>query len=229
MSSTIQQIKPRVPKTKQQKVILAVGAAGAAGFVFYMYRKNQEAAASATAVDAYDQSATDATDPYGDPYGDYTDPGGGGYSPPWGEWQPPTGTQEPPPSNTPTTFDQWARQVEDYLTKHGYDRRAVIEALTDWRRKRDLTDNQIAIVEAGIAFRGEPPNSPGTPHRKKPAPNPPPGKWYRRIPDGAVFVVQGNVRYRMPWNEWQQVQTKPRVKWITRADPVFKLKNGGSI
>lgn len=64
----------------------------------------------------------------------------------------------------------WATQTVDDLVKHGYSRTAAMIAIGAYLAGLPMTEQQEAIVEAGLALNGQPPTAPPKAHVTKPAP-----------------------------------------------------------
>lgn len=187
---------------KKQTVMIAAAAAAVLGIGIYRYRKQQ-------AADAATQSATDAAgtgtgtadqiDPAtGFPYGSVEDASAltsqAGYNSPIGglgtsgvsySYAPGTGYPQGFTSNA-----QWSQAVEDYLVNTtGADANTVGNALGKYITGQELTADQQAVVNQGIAFQGYPPVAGPDgypPHiRTGPAPTPTPTP----TPGGTVYAV----------------------------------------
>lgn len=158
--------------SKQAKIYLVGGGVGLIAIWFYIKRKNANSAAStdttSTDASATDASATDSG--YSPALTSYTDPStgtiiaGGG----WGAGgYPLPGTTITEPGNN----GMWAQQAEAMLIQIGYDPVATATALGLYLANKNLTDDQLAIVQTAIGFEGPPPTPVNPPHTA-----PPPGQ-----------------------------------------------------
>lgn len=149
-----------------------VGGAAAVAVVFYGYRRSTaaaNAAAATTDASGVDPNALDTGTGAGySPIGvspslyGFTDPSTGAFIGGIGGG----GTQV---VTAPTTNGQWAQLVEAYLIQNSFDPITSSIAIGKYLAGRDLTANEIQIVQAGIAFYGKPPQPVADPHGAPPA------------------------------------------------------------
>jgi hypothetical protein len=141
----------------------AIGGVGAAGLVYWAYKRSQASAATTT-----DPTIDPNT---GLPYGYDT-----GSSPVTGVTPSAYSYIDPATGQTiglgsgvtgvigPSTNAAWAQQAAAYLNQQGFDQIAVAVALGKYLSNQNLTDDQMSIVQAAIAFVGYPPTSVPPPH-----------------------------------------------------------------
>lgn len=129
--------------------IIGGGIAAAIGVYVWWRHKQAAAAAAAAAPGGYGAAYGYGVSPiYGYGQGGLGFPGygGGGY----GGY----GGQQPI-----TTNGQWALAVENALTQQGYNPMTVSAALGKYLTAQSCTQDQASIIQAGIAFYGDPPVS----------------------------------------------------------------------
>lgn len=91
-----------------------------------------------------------------DPYGGFL---GGGGVPVLGGGGGSTGTGGTTTQAAPTTNAEWTTQALPQLTAAGYNRLTAITAIGKYLSGRSLTDSQANLIQAALAFEGEPPQS----------------------------------------------------------------------
>lgn len=170
--------KPPMKKSTRNWILL--GGVGAAGLIIWYVMRSKSAANQQAA-------ATASTDPSIDPstglpwaaemgggvggYGGGTPSLYGYYDPSTGQYI--TGTGAGGIVTQPTTNASWAQQAEQYLMTLGYDPVHTAAALGKYLTGQPLTPDQMSIVQAALAFFGQPPQ--GAPAPKPiPSPNPHP-------------------------------------------------------
>lgn len=143
----------------KKKAALFGGAVVVGGAGIYLYRKH---AANTTAATTADTTGTDpnAIDPNtGIPYADETagtTPGlEGTYNPVTGQYTP--GLGGIPGGNAPASNAMWAQAAESFLVSEDYDPATTAAALGAYLVGVPLTQAQYSIVQAAIAFEGQPP------------------------------------------------------------------------
>lgn len=156
-----------------------VGGTAAAGVVYWVYKRNLSSGGAAPTTDPNIDSNTGL--PYGFDTGSSspvqgTTPSLYGYiDPTTGQFIGGSGTGSGVVT-APSTNGQWAQQAEAYLSTLGYDPLTVAVALGKYLSGQTLTDEQMGIVSAAIAFYGNPPTAVPPPHVTPPVgqgPNPP--------------------------------------------------------
>lgn len=161
----------------------ALGGGAIIGVAWYL--RSKHAPTVATTDTSTDSTGVGTT--YGDTSG--VTPGLYGYQ------DPSTGAIITPGSGTvvtgPSNNAQWAQTVTAYLESvGGYSGASVLEALGKYLAGAALTDNQLAIVQAGIAAQGYPPNPPPPPHVAPPAgqtgTTPATGKYHYAVEEHAI-------------------------------------------
>jgi hypothetical protein len=145
----------------KKKATLFGGAVVVGGIGIYLYRKHAASSAT-TGATATDPNATDpnAIDPNtGIPYADETAGAAPGQL---GTYNPVTGTYTPglggiPGGNAPASNAMWAQSAETFLVSEGYDPMTTAAALGAYLVGVPLTTDQYSIVQAALAFEGQPP------------------------------------------------------------------------
>lgn len=150
--------------THVSKNAVYFSSAAAVGILGYAYWKRR---GTATTGSTGTDTGTTATDPsidpttglpYAEEYG-YGAPTGGATG--YGIYDPATGGTITSYGQTVTTVStnaQWAQASQLYLTSVGYDGTAVGAALGKALTGQPMTDSELAIYNAAVAFEGYPPN-----------------------------------------------------------------------
>lgn len=164
------------PKNQRLLLIGGLGAGGVVGYIWYERRKANAAnttGISSTGIDPntgvpYSQESIDPNT--GVPYASEQSYGGLGVTPgALGTYNPLTGQYIPglgstiPTASIPASNAQWAAAAETALTGYGYDPLAVATALGLYLGGQPLSQDQYQIVQAALAFEGNPPTTPPTP------------------------------------------------------------------
>src|SRR5271165_502251 len=163
---------------RNRKVLLfSLGGLGAIGGYIWWKKRNASTASAASTTDPnaidpatgipYSQEggAIDPATgvPYADEYGGTsgaygTQPGAlGTYDPLTGQYIPGIGQTTPPVQIA--TNAEWAQAAESYLVSQGYDPVTTAAAIGAYLIGGTLTSDQYAIVQAALAFEGQPPTS----------------------------------------------------------------------
>lgn len=154
-----------------------LGGGAATLTVIYIYKKRQEAVAASTTVDttAVDPNAIDPT-LNGD--AGFSPASGGAFGSTPGSYGFIDGTtgqfiglggSSGGVVTGPANNGQWAQQAEAYLVQNGFDMVAVAIALGKYLQGAELTADEMATVQAAIAFEGNPPTAVPPPHQAPPA------------------------------------------------------------
>jgi hypothetical protein len=174
----------------KKKATLFISAVAVGGAGIYLYRKHSAAASTTgtaadsgidpnTGVPYADETGTSIDPNTGIPYADETagtTPGlEGTYNPLTGQYTP--GLGGIPGGNAPASNAMWAQSAESFLVSEDYDPATTAAALGAYLVGVPLTQAQYSIVQAAIAFEGQPPQ--GAPPVQQLPPggqtNPPPG------------------------------------------------------
>ena len=136
---------------KKGWIIGGVVALGVGAYVWWKHKQSQKTAATTPAGYGYGVPAGygyGTVSPIGGGYG----AGGLGLGYP-GQYGSPYGYHPAPP----TSNAQWATAVETSLSTQGYNAMTVSAALGKYLTGGQLSSDQVSIVQAGIAFNGDPP------------------------------------------------------------------------
>jgi len=159
--------KKKMPTKK--KALIFLGATVTGGLAIYEVKKRSSASSAAAAAaantsgDSTDDSDSGIDPNTGIPYADEVDSGIGLTPGDEGTYDPLTGTYLPglgstTPVTTVASNAEWAQAAEATLVGDGYDPATVAAALGAYLLGVPLTADQYAIVQAAIAFEGQPPN-----------------------------------------------------------------------
>lgn len=237
--------------------VLIAGGVGAGYYVYTKYTASQTADADATEdTDSSGDLTGDDDASVGTDDGGAYDTDDTGYAPAVGTTP---GINDSLPTTNISTKAQWIQSGIDYLTANGYADITATTALTEYvtapGTKLASSANYNA-AEAAVAYLGLPPGvsqnplPPATTTTAKPAPKPaakpapkkqtasslppPAGTWYRVLPSGGIYVIQGNVKHLVSKQTLASLKKNHRYPSkftvILATDPRFtKAKSGGKI
>lgn len=176
--------------------VLIIGGVAAAGIVYWAYKKNKASAVTATSTDPNIDPTT------GLPYssGSYGSGGAVGTSPSLYGYTDQFGSLISSGTGSvvtaPSTNAAWAQQAASYLVANGYSGAEVLGALGKYLAGLNLTDTEMATIQAAIAVEGNPPVAVPPPHVAPPTGQTssqilPPG-YYFYVALGSFWMVDSN-------------------------------------